>query len=288
MAVTGKDQFSQGDIVLICDLSSSQGQNPHPVVGRIKEFLDPLHAQAVIAYGAGRTVDRPLQLLVKLVSAEEQERNKEGILFDPFIQEDLAVEEERQEGDVRPPGLELVRLREQQQQQDGGVRPGGPPRPAPAQQKRGGGSSGDDGGEHTVGQAVLEENAYGGEHGVQEGDGGGAGEDAGVASEHGDLHAGVAVGPQGQPGDPDLRHPAQAGQNGDADDGSKADDGTEIADGGSENADDSSEIASGDKEEKEGKEEKRHGANTGVTGVIANQGWQGGRNPRTRKKLNKF
>ena len=186
MAVTGKDQFSQGDVVLICDLSSSQGQNPHPVVGRIKEFLDPLHAQAVIAYGAGRTVDRPLQLLVKLVSAEEQGRNKEGILFDPFIQEDIAVEEEQQEGDVRPPGPAPVRLREQQQQQDGGVRPRGLPRPAPAQPQLG-----DDGGGHTVGQAVLEESAYGGEHRMQEGDAGVASgnagvasDDAGVASEH--------------------------------------------------------------------------------------------------------
>ena len=62
MATSGKNQFSQGDIVLICDLSSAQGQSPHPVVGRIKNFVDPLNAQAVVAYGAGRTVDRPLHL----------------------------------------------------------------------------------------------------------------------------------------------------------------------------------------------------------------------------------
>ena len=270
------------------------------MVGRIKEFLDPLHAQAVIAYGAGRTVDRPLQLLVKLVSAEEQERNQEGILFDPLIQEDIAVEEEQQEGDVRPPGPAPVRLREQQQQQDGGVRPRGLPRPAPAQQQLGGGGRGDDGGGHTVGQAVLKESAYGGEHGVQEGDGGGASEDAGVASEHGHLHAGAAVGPQGQHGDPDLRHPAQAGQNGTADDiGRNADDGSENADDGSENADDGSENANdgseeagdaGEKEQEEKQEEKKEGDNASVEALIASQGWQGGRchPPRIRKKINKY
>ena len=185
-----------------------------------------------------------------------------------------------------PVQLQEQQLQEQQQQQDGGVRPGGPPRPAPAQQKLGGGSSGDDGGEHTIGQAVLKESAYGGEHGVQEDDGGGASEDAGVASEHRHLHAGVDVGPQGQPGDPDLRHPAQAGQNGaadsigrNADDGSKADDGSENADDGNEKADDGSEIANGDMKEKEEKEEKekaQHGdnANTDVAAaVIATQRW---------------
>jgi hypothetical protein len=63
---------------------------------------------------------------------------------------------------------------------------------------------------------------------------------------------------------------------------------------------DNSEIANGDKEEKEVNEEKeeekkeekeeQHGekANTGVAGVIANMGWQGGRIPRVRKKINKF
>ena len=99
MATTGKDQFSVNDVVMICDLSSAQGQSPHPVVGRIKEFMDPLHAQAVVAYGAGRTVDRPLQLLVKLVGAEEQVP-EEGLLFDPFIQEDIAQAEEQDEDDV--------------------------------------------------------------------------------------------------------------------------------------------------------------------------------------------
>ena len=36
MATTGKDQFSVNDVVMICNLSSAQGQSPHPVVGRIK------------------------------------------------------------------------------------------------------------------------------------------------------------------------------------------------------------------------------------------------------------
>ena len=61
--------------------------------------MDPLHAQAVVAYGAGRTVDRPLQLLVKLVGAEEQVP-EEGLLFDPFIQEDIAQAEEQVEDEV--------------------------------------------------------------------------------------------------------------------------------------------------------------------------------------------
>ena len=100
MAVSGKNQFSQGDIVLICDLSSAQGQSPHPVVGRIKSFVDPLNAQAVVAYGAGRTVDRPLHLLVKLVGAEEQVP-EEGLLFDPFIKEDIAQAEEQDGGHLQ-------------------------------------------------------------------------------------------------------------------------------------------------------------------------------------------
>jgi len=109
MATTGKDQFNVNDVVMICDLSSTQGQSPHPAVGRIKAFLDPLHAQAIIAYGAGRTVDRPLQLLVKLVGAEEQ-IPEEGLLFDPFIQEDIAQAEEQRKDDehlqVDGPGLD--------------------------------------------------------------------------------------------------------------------------------------------------------------------------------------
>ena len=113
MATTGKDQFSVNDVVMICDLSSAQGQSPHPVVGRIKEFMDPLHAQAVVAYGAGRTVDRPLQLLVKLVGAEEQVP-EEGLLFDPFIQEDIAQAEEQQKDDVHLHGAVPVGLQGQQ------------------------------------------------------------------------------------------------------------------------------------------------------------------------------
>ena len=163
-------------------------------------------------------MDRPLQLLVKLVSAEEQGRNKEGILFDPFIQEDIAVEEEQQEGDVRPPGPELVRLREQQQQQDGGVRPRGLPRPAPAQQQLGGGGRGDDGGGHTVGQAVLEESAYGGEHRVQDGDAGVASEDAGVASGDAGVasdNAGVASKHAGDDGEEKQKEKQEERQVGD-------------------------------------------------------------------------
>ena len=262
MAVTGKDQFSQGDIVLICDLSSSQGQNPHPVVGRIKEFLDPLHAQAVIAYGAGRTVDRPLQLLVKLVSAEEQGRNKEGILIDPFIQEDIALEEEQQEGDVRPPGPAPARLQEQQQQQEGDVRPRGLSRPAPAQQQQqhGGGDGGDDGGGHTVGQTVLKERAYGGKHRVQEGDGEDASEDA------------------GDPG-------ADAGDAG-KDAGKGA--GKGAGDAGKNAGKGAGKGAGEDGEEKQ--EERQEGDHATVETVIASQGWRGGRRhpPRIRKKISKF
>ena len=103
MAVTGRDQFDIGDVVLVTDLSSSQGQAPYPVVGVISSFVDQLHAQAVVRYGAGRTVDRPLALLVKLVPATEQIL-EEGLLFDPFIQGDINIEqeqkEERQQEDV--------------------------------------------------------------------------------------------------------------------------------------------------------------------------------------------
>ena len=94
-------------------------------------------------------------------------------------------------GDVRPPGPAPARLQEQQQQQEGDVRPHGPA-PAQQQQQHGGGDGGDDGGGHTVedevGQTVLKERAYGGEHRVQEGDG----EDAGDAGAHAGEDAGDA------------------------------------------------------------------------------------------------
>ena len=258
MAVTGKDQFSVNDVVMICDLSSSQGQNPHPVVGRIREFVDDLNAQAVIAYGDGRTVDRPLASIVRLVTAEEQGRNKEGILIDPFIQEDIALEEEQQEGDVRPPGPAPARLQEQQQQQEGDVRPRGLSRPAQAQQQQqhGGGDGGDDGGGHTVGQTVLKERAYGGEHRVQEGDGEDAGEDA------------------GDPG-------ADAGE----------DPGKDAGDAGEDAGDAGADAGKGAGEDGEEKQEERQeGDHATVEAVIASQGWRGGRRhpPRIRRKISKF
>ena len=92
----------------------------------------------------------------------------------------------------------------------------------------------------------------------------------------------AAVGPQGQHGDPDLRHPAQAEQqHGPARDGSEnADDGSENADDGSENADDGSENANdgnenandgsedagdaGEKEQEEKQKEKQEGDNASV------------------------
>ena len=114
MATTGKNQFSVGDVVLVSDLSSSQGQSPHPVVGIIKEFVEPLLAQAVIVYGAGRTVDRPLQLLVKLVAAEEQ-IPKEGILFDPFIQGDIELQEKDKHTPGPAPARPGAQLQVQQQ-----------------------------------------------------------------------------------------------------------------------------------------------------------------------------
>ena len=151
MAVTGRDQFSVGDVVLVSDLSSSQGQSPHPVVGVISSFVNPLHAQAMITYGAGRTVDRPLQLLVKLVSAGEQ-IPEQGLLFDPFIQGDIEQEEERREGDVQAPAhapAQLdAQLQEQQQQHDTAL---------------GGGRTV----EGEVAQTMLQEHANGGEHSEQ-------------------------------------------------------------------------------------------------------------------------
>ena len=78
MAVTGKDQFAIGDIVLIADLRISQKQAPYPAVGIIERFVDNLHAQAVIRYGGGRVVDRPLALITKLVPATENILDKGG------------------------------------------------------------------------------------------------------------------------------------------------------------------------------------------------------------------
>ena len=87
--------FTKRDVVLILDLSSSQGQNPFPQLGIIHDFLAP--GQAVIHYGFkdGRykVVNRPLSKLSKLVSAREQ-IPKEGLLFDPLIQADFLQNEE--------------------------------------------------------------------------------------------------------------------------------------------------------------------------------------------------
>ena len=168
MATTGKDQFSVGDIVMVSDLSSSQGQNPHPVVGIIKKFVDPLHAQAVIAYGAGRSVDRPLQLLVKLVAAEEQVP-EQGVLFDPFIQGDIELQEEQQEEDGHTPGPAPARLGAQLQ----------------GQQQR----ATAEGGGHTVQDEVGHTSPNGGEHTKQEDvgeDTGNTGESAGNAGDTGE------------------------------------------------------------------------------------------------------
>ena len=78
MAMTGKDQFAIGDIVLIADLSISQKQAPYPAVGIVERFVDDLHAQAVVRYGGGRVVDRPLALLTKLAPATENILDKGG------------------------------------------------------------------------------------------------------------------------------------------------------------------------------------------------------------------
>ena len=96
MAVTGKDQFAIGYIVLITDLSISQKQAPYPAVGIVERFVDDLHAQAVVRYGGGRVVDRPLALLTKLVPATESILN-EGVMSDPFILGDDELEQQEQE-----------------------------------------------------------------------------------------------------------------------------------------------------------------------------------------------
>ena len=87
--------FTIGDIVLILDLSSSQGQNPFPQLGIIHTFLAPGQAELHYGFKDGRfkTVNRPLSKLSKLVSANEQ-IPEEGLLFDPLIQDDFLQDEE--------------------------------------------------------------------------------------------------------------------------------------------------------------------------------------------------
>ena len=86
-------------------------QAPYPAVGVITSFVDELHAQAVVRYGGGRVVDRPLALLVKLVPATEQILEK-GVLFDPFIQGDIELEQEQEQEQAQ--GV----LQEQEQEQE--------------------------------------------------------------------------------------------------------------------------------------------------------------------------
>ena len=87
--------FKKGDVCLIMDLSSSQGQSPFPQLGIIHAFLGP--GQAVLHYGFKeghfKSVNRPLSKLSKLVYANEQ-IPPEGLLFDPLIQDDFLQEEE--------------------------------------------------------------------------------------------------------------------------------------------------------------------------------------------------
>ena len=84
--------FSEGDVVMILDLSASERQPPYPQLGVINKFMDPLNSQAVIHYGHknGRykVVNRPLSLISKLVSGAAT-IPKQGMLFDPWILEDL-------------------------------------------------------------------------------------------------------------------------------------------------------------------------------------------------------
>ena len=84
--------FSEGDIVMILDLSASERQPPFPQLGVINKFMDPLNSQAVIHYGHKngqyKVVNRPLSLISKLVSGAAT-IPKQGMLFDPWILEDL-------------------------------------------------------------------------------------------------------------------------------------------------------------------------------------------------------
>ena len=82
MAADGMRQFAVGDIVLMADFFASDRQPPYPVLGLIHDFMDPLQAQAVVHYGAGRTVNRQLLLLTRLVPAQQQIKTQ-GLLFDP-------------------------------------------------------------------------------------------------------------------------------------------------------------------------------------------------------------
>ena len=70
--------FTIGDIVLILDLSSSQGQNPFPQLGIIHAFLAP--GQAELHYGSKegrlRTVNRPLSKLSKLEKPMNRSRQR--------------------------------------------------------------------------------------------------------------------------------------------------------------------------------------------------------------------
>ena len=82
MAADGMRQFAVGDIVFMADFFASDRQPPYPVLGLIHDFMDPLQAQAVVHYGAGRTVNRALLLLTRLVPAQQQIKTQ-GLLFDP-------------------------------------------------------------------------------------------------------------------------------------------------------------------------------------------------------------
>ena len=135
-----------------------------------------IYSKAVITYGAGRSVDRPLQLLVKLVSAGEQ-IPKQGLLFDPFIQEDIEQEEEQREGDEHPPGPAPARLDARlqgQQHRDtalGGGHTGGgevdQTMLQEGQQQRDTALGGERTVEDEVAQTMLQERANGGEHSEQ-------------------------------------------------------------------------------------------------------------------------
>ena len=86
MATDGM-KWQAGDVVMISDLSASDRQPPYPVLGIIHEFMDQLHAQAVVHYGAGKTVNRPLSLLTRLVPVEDQ-IPAQGLMFDPWTGQD--------------------------------------------------------------------------------------------------------------------------------------------------------------------------------------------------------
>ena len=84
--------FQIGDVVLIADLSASDGQNPFSRLGLITEWMDNLHAQAVICYGGAgnkaRTCNRPLSKMIQLVPVKETVPEA-GLLWDTLVLGDV-------------------------------------------------------------------------------------------------------------------------------------------------------------------------------------------------------